>query len=255
MNISNETLMAYLDGELDPETRLRVKAAVAADPALAARVAQQQALIGQLRSAFDDTLHEPVPPRLLAAARAETDSVAAPPARKRRAAALASAWAQSWLPPRRGAFGGALAASLIAGVLLGHALTRPPPGALPFVDGSLVARGALAKTLSVQLASNPDPAAPVHVGLSFRAKSGDYCRTFAVSHEDQRPPYAGLACKEAPGWRIHTLTETDRSGTPDYRMAASNLPAAVLAAVDRLIDGDPLDAGAERAARDGGWTP
>jgi hypothetical protein len=36
-------------------------------------------------------------------------------------------------------------------------------------------------------------------------------------------------------------------------MAASDTPPEVLAAMDHLIDGAPLDAAAERAARDAGW--
>jgi hypothetical protein len=39
----------------------------------------------------------------------------------------------------------------------------------------------------------------------------------------------------------------------EYRTAGSDTPGAVLAAVDSLIAGDPLDAAAERAARDSGW--
>jgi hypothetical protein len=40
---------------------------------------------------------------------------------------------------------------------------------------------------------------------------------------------------------------------PAYRTAASELPPEVLAAVDRELAGEVLDATQERAARDRGW--
>jgi anti-sigma factor RsiW len=66
---SDETLIAYLDGELDGGAAASVARALEDDPRLrerAARLAESAAL---LRAAFDDVLHEPLPERLVAAAR------------------------------------------------------------------------------------------------------------------------------------------------------------------------------------------
>jgi hypothetical protein len=89
------------------------------------------------------------------------------------------------------------------------------------------------------------------VGLTFRAADGRYCRTFQ-SEMDQ---LAGLACHEDGRWAAITTTAFHPAADPAYRTAGSETPPAVLAAVDDLIDGAPLDAAAERAARDKGWTP
>lgn len=248
MNISDETLMAYVDGELDAAARAAVDAAVADDPALGARLARQQALAGRLRAAFDDVLEEPLPPRLLAAARAP--AAASPRAAGLRTRGGGVGLVRHWSWPQWGA----LAASLIIGLLAGYTLPRHTPAGLVAENGRLIARGALANALSEQLASEPsDGSPPLRIGLSFRAKSGDYCRTFTLAGDDQQPPHAGLACKEGPDWHVRTLTPAQAASDTDYRMAASPLPEAVLRAVDDSIDGTPLDASAERAARDGGW--
>lgn len=251
MNIPDETLMAYVDDELDAVARAKVDAALAADPQLADRLARQRTLTGQLRAAFDGVLEEPLPPRLLAAARATGDIGNAD------RQGVADRWLRSGaMPTRHGSWPqwGALAASLIVGVLAGYALPRHAPGGLVPENGRLIARGALASTLSKQLASSaPDEAAPLRVGLSFLAGTGDYCRTFTLAGTGEQQPLAGLACKDGPDWHIRVLAQAQAPAHGDYRMATSAMPQAVLRAVDDSIAGDPLDASAERAARDSGW--
>lgn len=68
MKFSQETLMAYADGELDAGTRRAIETAMATDPQIAAQVERyrnQRALLG---AAFGGVLDEPVPDRLLEAA-------------------------------------------------------------------------------------------------------------------------------------------------------------------------------------------
>ncbi len=254
MNISDETLMAYVDGELDAAACAALEAALATDPALSARLARQQALIGQVRAAFDGVLDEPLPPHLLATARTAGNAAAAQrpqPAddRKRSGGGGVSSQYGSW--PRWGA----LAASLIVGVLAGYIVPRQSPDGLVTENGRLIARGALANALSEQLASTPpDETAPLRVGLSFRGRSGDYCRTFTIIGGGEQPPHAGLACREGPDWRVRILAPAEPTVDTDYRMATSTLPEAVLRAVNDIA-ASPLDAATERAARDNGWHP
>jgi anti-sigma factor RsiW len=66
---SDETLIAYLDGELDAETRSEVESRLEADAELRDYVAALAASAEALRAVFEPVLHEPVPERLLAAAR------------------------------------------------------------------------------------------------------------------------------------------------------------------------------------------
>ena len=66
---SDETLVAYLDGELDESARSDVQSWLDNDADLRERVAALAASAAALRAAFEPVLHEPVPERLLAAAR------------------------------------------------------------------------------------------------------------------------------------------------------------------------------------------
>ena len=69
MTVSDETLMAFADGEVDPATRAIVEAAMRDDPEVRRRVAHHQALREVVKGAFAAVIDEPVPQRLIAAAR------------------------------------------------------------------------------------------------------------------------------------------------------------------------------------------
>src|SRR5205807_4164444 len=134
--------------------------------------------------------------------------------------------------------GGAIAASLVGGVLLGPLLLRAPAGpagpALVTRDGQVLASGALARALSEQLASHQPPGAPVQIGVSFRARNGDYCRTFVLR---EHSALAGLACRGPEAWRLEVLARTAARppAAAGYRPAGSALPASVARTLDELI--------------------
>jgi hypothetical protein len=244
MNFSDETVMAYADGELDVATRAALEAAMATDPQLAQRVARHQALRGRLRAALDPVLDEPLPQRLLA-------SVQSAPAQRRPAGIpLPHRAAPRWSWPQWGA----IAASLVGGALLGPLLLRTPAGAVLSRDGQVLASGALARALGEQLASNQPPGTPVQIGVSFRARNGDYCRTFVLRDGSA---LAGLACRGQQAWQLEVLAhgQAPPAAAAGYRPAGSALPASVTHTLDELIAGEPLDAGAEAAARARGWRP
>lgn len=249
MSFSDETLMAYADGELDEQTRRDIEQAMRADPALAEKVRQHVALRNNVFNAFGGVLDEEVPQRLQAAARSgkvvHLDSVrqvrTPPPAPVPQAKPRWS-WPE-W---------GALAATLVVGVLAGGLGSRSIDSGeqLAVFDarsGSLAASGALAQALSQQLASSTPAAGEVKIGVSFVASDGNYCRSFLL------PKAAGLACRSGGQWRIPVLSEGEAGTAGAYRQAASATPPAVLEAIDARISGKTLDAGAERAALQQGW--
>lgn len=77
---SDEALVAYLDGELDNDERADVEAWLDADPAVRDRLLALTESAALVRNAFAEVVGEPVPERLLAAARGETASAALPEA-------------------------------------------------------------------------------------------------------------------------------------------------------------------------------
>jgi anti-sigma factor RsiW len=241
MSFDEETLIAYADGEVDAATGAAVEAAAASDPQLAQRIAQHRALRGRLHAAFAPVLEERVPERLIATVRGGAAAVSA-----ENVIALRPRPRWSW--PQWGA----MAASLVLGVLLGL-LLRPSGAPIATRDGQILASGPLARALSDQLASTAAPGAPVEVGVSFRAKSGAYCRSFVLHAGGS---LAGLACREQALWQVMVLAPAEGPGAPGaYRPAASPLPPAVARSLDELIAGEPLDAAGEAQARSRGWQP
>lgn len=246
MRFTDETLMAYADGELDATTRHAVELAMRADPVVAARVKQHIALRNEVFRAFAGTLDEQVPPRLRSVAQSakvvQLDSVRAA---KKNVVEVPRRW--SW--PEWGA----IAATLVVGVLAGSLGLNSLRGETELAsavggDGALVARGALDTALSRQLAGAPPARSSVKIGVSFVSRDGQYCRSFALGSA------AGLACRSGGEWKIPVLAETGAQGEGAYRQAGSAMPAAVLEAIDARAVGASLDAKAEQAAAQRGWT-
>lgn len=241
MKFSDETLIAYVDGELDAATRAEFDAALAADAELAQRLKRHVALATHIHEAFDAVLDEPVPQHLLDAAGGRQPTADVINLAQRRDAKQARGRRWSW--PQWGA----IAAGIVAGVAVGRygAIESPQ-----FVmdNGHVVARGALAHALSTQLASTQSADAAIKIGISFKAHSGEYCRTFIVAKGA-----AGMACKDRNDWRVQVLAQPEAAGDGAYRMAASALPETLTRAVDAVIDGMPFDAEQEAAARRKAW--
>ena len=244
MELPDELLMAYADGELEVAEHARVAAAVAADPELARRVAAHRALRSTLAASYSKVLDEPVPARLAALVRtapAQPGSGQVLPFR-RKAVAAPRPWLQ-W---------SSLAASFVLGALVWQFGSRQYLAA-PVVDrnGELVAAGVLARALSSQLAIEQTPSTPVQIGVSFLSKGGNYCRTFQLRGA---AAVAGLACQQDAQWKLEVLTHAPgTAASPQYRQAASALPPAVLQAVSDSMAGEALDAAAEDQARAKAW--
>jgi hypothetical protein len=228
MKLSDEMLKAYYDGELDLVARAEIEAAIERDPGLG-RIAENHR-----------TARAPAPAQLaakLAPSVQPLQSVARPstsatPARQRK------------LP-----FWGLPVAGLVLGLVVGKFVLNGNEAPYAESESGLVARGELAWALTGQLASDTGTRA-VRIGASFRDRSGAYCRTFRLQHEAS---FAGLACRRGENWQLQVLTAA-APGTIGSREITA-MPMAVLRAVDAAIDGEPLDAAAEAAARDSGWLP
>jgi anti-sigma factor RsiW len=248
MSFPDDVLAAYADGELDQSTRIAVESAMTTDPQIARRIEQHRALRKRLRTALDPVLDEPVPAHLIELVR----NTSAPSAVQSKAQVIPLRDGRT--PRQTLPWWAALAASLILGIIAGR-LVSPggAPGPIATHEGHMMARGLLAQALTQQLASQQRASEPVQLGVSFRSKSGEYCRTFSM----RAPLVAGLACHAADGWRLEVLSNT-AAGQPDagaYRQAASSMPPALVSAVSNEIAGEPLDASAEAAARSRGWQP
>ena len=261
MTIPDDLLMAFADGEVDEATRQRVETAARHDPEVRRRVDEHRRLRATLQHAYGPVLDESVPARLIAAVRqtpmASVDPV--PPVTlvapapvvqlsERRTAKLAAAnvaWLRTWPAA------GSLAASILVGVSLGYAAFHRPDGLLRTAsDGSVTASGALLKALSTQLSTDRSNDLAATIGLTFRAKSGEYCRTFTLATGNA----SGLACRERDHWRIEMLAPAGAGGpVADYRMAGSSESPQLRSLVESDMQGEPLTQVEEADARSAGW--
>lgn len=255
MSFSDETLMAYADGELDEETRLEVEAAMRYDASLARRVAR-------LLAARDDVLVDQQHPSGLQARQgANVVQLAAVRAQRQatqQAARKAGRRSWGWLE------WSALALVMVVGLAAGKfGLARwqpnwfsdstPPPTEVVSRNGWLLAQGRLAAALSQQLGGAAQVDGDVRVGLSFLSNEGSYCRSFTLVGMTQ--DLVGIACRASEEWRIPVLVQNARplAAMGANRMAGTEMPTALLEAIDQRIVGGMLDTRAELEALRRNW--
>lgn len=210
--IDETTLVAYVDGELDPAASEEVEAALAGDPELRRTVARLRESTALARAAFNHVMYEPMP---------ELPKAAPVEGGADRAAAGAPAGGGTGARHWRWGGGMALAASLAAliiGGVAGHLSTRysiqqelARIAAARAADHEAAHRTlaqALEKSVSGTTVSwrNPDTGSRVEVTpvRTFRIKSGQYCRQFErlVVIQGETESDQGIACREAGGdWK------------------------------------------------------
>ncbi|MDC8757230.1 anti-sigma factor family protein [Janthinobacterium fluminis] len=258
MTFSDETLMAFADGELDEANRHAVEAALRRDPAVAHKVAQFQALRVAVCAAYAPVLEETLPPRLLrllrplpAAKVVQLDAVrAAKGGRSAPPAKAGAAWRWSWIEWT------AVALALVAGVGVGRFIlpdwAADREAAVAGADGALMARGELAQALSEQTAGIGPVGAKVAIGISFVSNQGVYCRSFVMDGAGQ--DLAGLACRSGAQWAIPVLLQQTKRAMPaDRQWTMQEAPSAVQEAIERRIDSAALDSKAEQEALRKDW--
>jgi hypothetical protein len=201
-----------------------------------------------LGAAFGGVLDEPIPTQLLDAANASAADVKSASvtdlgtARAARQRAIHPKPRWSWREWTT------IAASLVIGILAGRTALQPSHSNLfATAEDGIVARGDLSKALTEQ-AGGTAGNTQIRIGLTFQDKLGQYCRTFTTGSS------AGFACRDANAWKVRALSESvAEKGTGEYRMAGTELPQAILTAVEDSMAGEALDREQEDAARARDW--
>jgi hypothetical protein len=242
--ITGKKLMAYADGELTGDERDAVEAALAQSREAQEALAEERLLRRSLSALYGPALSEKPPTRLT---RLLEQSARAPHSGAHRPSALQhnSPGRRNWLRNVT-----AIAATLVFGILLGQGLATD---SLPFakdrdsaVNGAFAVNGEVGRALDVQLASTQEPGAPVQIGISFIGPEGTPCRSFRTQSA------VGLACRDDGRWALRLVAPFQRSGGFEYQQAGS-ASALIMQSAQELMASGPMDAEAERAARDSGW--
>jgi len=104
-------------------------------------------------------------------------------------------------------------------------------------------------------AANPVVANPIMAPeLTFMHVDGRLCRQFAIQQAAAQR-FAGVACRTATKqWRIEIFAQADEPAAARGAIAPAGKPSAVIdGAIDRMIDGDPLDAAGEAKLITNDW--
>ena len=245
--IPDSTLMAYADGELDPELCGAVEELLAVDPVARERLA---AFTGtrqeRLAPAFERVMREPVPAAirelvatLPAGAAAET-----PPAARAFAGGGASVRTMltnlfnpptiAWAP---------LALALAVGVGVGLGLSQlgdrsDEGGRSGLLTGAGVASGPLLQALEgirtgpvVVMKDAGGETLSFKVVLSFLSKNDRYCRQYEIT-DRAGSEFAGLACRTGESnWQIEIYARAPAKGVSRDGM---NIPAGIPNPVDAV---------------------
>lgn len=235
-DVADDTIIEYVDGRMSDEARAAFERRIANDPATGLRVKSHRWLARQIVAALEpppiERLDETFTRRLGLGWHNDLGVAAL-----RRLRGPSTVWPVAVT---------ALAASLALIVLLPGSGNNGHDLLMSNSRGQLLAQGALADGLSNELSGEDGP---IRIGLSFRTEDG-VCRAFHITHGVD-----GLGCRSGEEWLIPvTAPATEpRHVTSEYRLAAGDMSAVVMAEVDRRIRGEPLSRAEESALRKDGW--
>jgi anti-sigma factor RsiW len=240
MGITDQLLMAYVDGELSPDLAALILSRLEAEPDLLERLERHQRLRSEVSDAYRPVMGEPLPPNL--AALLAQEGLKAGVATARLTERLVFGKFEKIWP-----MCAAVAAAAVVGVGLSEALHSREPLALS--RGRIVAAGPLARSLEHSLAADGSGSG-AKIMASFEDRAGRYCRLFQArgSHED------GVACKNDGRWQVVALANAVGSEPPNgYRQASLALAASVEAAMGEFQASNVLTPEQELQARTREW--
>lgn len=245
--IADELLSAWLDDELAPAERARVDAALAAQPALAARL-QQLRLANELTRRHAGAIDQlPLRPALQALLAQAAETSAATAAAERSGATILPLRARitrQWQQLHPSTL--ALAASLVLAVGLSIGVMQR--NADDTQDGF-----ALHAALLEQVASGDTlqiGATSLSPRFSFRATDGNWCRVYRVDEASRS--LDNIACREGDAWTLQVSVPAAQQDAGVYVPATSEA-ASLDAELDRLMQGAPLALDTEARLLREGW--
>ena len=276
--LSDETLMAYADGELPAAERVRVETILHKDAASRARLAMFMATGKALAVHFREPMDEPVPRRLVELVlggrekASKTSMTRRPDARpgwsSSIAAGLEGVVAAVWPRwPMALAYSAVLLAGTGAGWYLRDTALRTTVASGKLIvqeNGRILAHGALRQALESGASGAPILAsgrrgagATVRTRLTFRTHENGYCRHYEAAQADG-DQFAGVGCRIGEGlWqvKIHTPIAPRPTAATATIVVGDDGSAAVTALVGRLMEGDALGAEAEAEILGKQWRP
>jgi hypothetical protein len=247
LDITDELLVAFVDGELDAAQREMVGAILERDPALQRRAAEMRLSCDLLREAFPLQPPDRVPERIDATAR-------------RLAGACAQhsrhAGRESRFPRKHAVAAGLLVCAAVSAAYFAWQRaepTRQMATALAQIDPDNPLYALLESTPSALAIHVPQEDAVLRAILTFRAEDGRFCREFEILASSGAS--TGVACRDDGKWRTEVLLSAAAAppSSQYYTPAAGSDDPAIAEAVEKLMQGEPMSAREEAEVLTHGW--
>jgi anti-sigma factor RsiW len=228
---SDEDLMRFADGELDPATAARLEQAMEADGALVSRAALFIETRSAAKAALAPLIDEPVPTQL-------AQAVAAMVAERRIAATVLPFRGRQAAAPRRWQLAIAASIAAVLGGLCGYWLANiggPVPDGLGkgLHVGGIVEPAldeALSAVASGQEKPLPQPGRRFRAIASFRDGAEELCREFELDSSD-RSTIISVACRTGSQWRVTFAVAAPASDEGYAPASSTDALEAYLAAI------------------------
>ncbi len=250
--VTDEMIMAYVDGELPPEESERIGRLIADDKELLQKEALFRETASVLGQAFETPLHEQVPEHLL--------EVVRPGERVSLTEKIVSVLnARQWFSPFP-------AAALAFVVVLGLVVLLRSGGQYvsPRDTSSLLTTGEFSRILGKTVSGNAvrfavgEGAAEIFPVLTFKDAAHRYCRRFELRNGGKTLAGQGVSCRREDGaWELEVFIsavdqrDQDKNAEQGYELAGGE------DRLDRLIEtmraGAPLGLEQERECIGRGW--
>jgi len=223
--VNDETLCAYIDGELDADAHERLDRIIAVNPGIALRLEQLRRADDALRAALAPDEEPKVVPF--------TPKPAAP-------SRDWSGMARRWAP---------LAAASLIGVLVGMFAPTPYSVGDPAAVSAALSR-VLDETPSGEIATLAN--GNVILAQTLITDEGIACRQYRI--EGETSAVDSVACREDGAWRLRAqLAVAEAPNTADYQAAGADSADPLTAAVDALGNPSVLDETEEAQAIASEW--
>lgn len=261
MTLDDDTLVAYLDGQLPEAECARVEQALVSDAALGARLQALAESSELARRAFDPVLLEPVPPHLIASIWQAPDprTRATPP----KSPGPFQRWREIVQRATQPRVWPALASVAVLGLVVGLAWqwqAADDATGWALQRGDTVLDPTLARALDTLPSGDVLQTADGVVELlaTFRQREGGHCREFNRSSTDSTRDELGIACRTGAGqaWQLAFVAAETRNATDrtEYQTASDAQHDAADAFLHQRVQGGPLEADEETALIARGWT-
>lgn len=233
---SNETLMAFADGELPPAEAAQIESLIAADGNLREKVETFRLTRELAKNALKPLAQEPVPPALeasvlgLIAANATKDAEgAADNVVQFRSKPEKQATPRHW--STRIAASVAVLAAAFGGYGLGMNASSTSPASVATVGAPVT--GAVARLLSHEESGSEQTVDGSRVKLvsSIRAQDGTLCREFEIDTLASKQTNLGIACRRGDTWHLDIAVSAPASEDGYAPASSSNALEGYLEAI------------------------